>query len=93
MSVRLVLCNILGFYRYILFARVIVSFAFLFAPDWRPPGFIKSIIDVIYGLTEPPLQFIRRFVPQPSGLPLDLSFIVLYVLLQVLLRIVCTGGS
>jgi YggT family protein len=85
-----VLCRILQFYTYVLFARVIISFVFLFRPDWRPTGPIKAVVDVIYGLTEPPLAFIRKYVPQPSNFPLDLGFVVLYLIVGVVLpRIIC----
>ncbi len=83
MSLRLVLCLALQVYYYVLIGRVIVSFIPLFKPDWRPPDWFRPVLDVIYGLTEPPLQLLRRVVPQPMGMPFDLSFIVLIVLLGV----------
>lgn len=90
MSLRLLLCLALQVYGYVLLGRVIVSFIPLFKPDWTPPGWFRPVMDVIYGLTEPPLQLIRRVVPQPMGMPFDLSFIVLYLLVGVVLpRIIC----
>lgn len=90
LTVRLVLCLAIQVYLYILFARVILSFIPLFKPDWTPPNFLRPVVDLVYGLTEPPLQLLRSVIPQPMGLPLDLSFIVLYILIRyVLLRIVC----
>ena len=86
-----VLCQILRIYLFILFARVIISFVYLFSPDWRPVGPIKGVVDVIYGLTEPPLALIRRVVPQPASIPFDLGFIVLYVLLSYVLRPMICG--
>ena len=79
MTLHVIICIILRVYGYVLIARVIVSFIPLFAPSWRPPDALRPVIDVVYGLTEPPLMAIRKVVPQPAGMPLDLSFIVLYL--------------
>ncbi|HVE75699.1 MAG TPA: YggT family protein [Actinomycetota bacterium] len=62
----------------------------MFRPDWRPPSFLMPVLDVVYALTEPPLQLLRRVIPQPMGMPLDLPFLVLFLLVgQVLPRIIC----
>ncbi|HLF70463.1 MAG TPA: YggT family protein [Actinomycetota bacterium] len=90
MGLRFILCRILYVYSLILLGRVIVSFLFLFKPDLRPPGPLRVVIEFLYSMTEPPLQLLRRIIPQPAGLPLDLSFLVLFILVQsVLPRIVC----
>lgn len=83
-----ILYNTLTIYIYILFGRVILSFIPLFKPGWSPPSFLSPIVDLIYGLTEPPLQLLRRAIPQPMGLPFDLSFIALFVIVQILRSII-----
>ena len=87
--VQEILCIALRVYGYILLARVIISFIPMFSPTWRPPDGLRPVIDVIYGLTEPPLMALRKVVPQPSGMPLDLSFIVLYLIFNLVRRILC----
>lgn len=87
---RLLLCQGLRLYLYILFARVILSFMPAFKPGWRPPEWLRPVIDAVYGLTEPPLRALRRVIPQPAGMPLDLSFLVLAILVgSILPRIFC----
>lgn len=86
--IRQILLSILAIYGWILIGRVIVSFIPLISPSWTPPPFLMPVIDVIYGLTEPPLQLLRRLIPQPMGFPLDLSFIVLFLIVSLLRRIV-----
>ncbi|MGH2772773.1 MAG: YggT family protein [Actinomycetota bacterium] len=88
-----ILCITLSVYSWILIARVILSFVVMFRGDWRPPVWLRPLVDLIYGLTEPPLQLIRRVVPQPMGLPLDLSFLVLWFIVGYILPIVigCRG--
>lgn len=90
--IRIILFNLLAIYRYILIGRVVVSFIPLFKPGWSPPSFLAPVVDVIYGLTEPPLQFLRRVIPQPMGFPFDLSFIVLFFIVSILQRIVAFAG-
>lgn len=84
MSLRLILCLSLVVYNYILIGRVVLSFIPMFKPDWTPPPFMRPLVDLIYGLTEPPLQLLRRVVPQPMGFPFDLSFLVLIFLIPIL---------
>ncbi|MCI1983209.1 MAG: YggT family protein [Bifidobacteriaceae bacterium] len=81
---------ILGAYVTVLFARMIVDWVFVLARGWRPRGVVNDIIRVIYGLTEPPLRFLRRYVPSlPLGpVRLDVSFIVLYFILIVLQAVI-----
>ncbi|MGH2689548.1 MAG: YggT family protein [Actinomycetota bacterium] len=92
-SLGALLCNIVSIYRYILFARVIISFIPLFAPTWSPPQGLRPVFDFIYGLTDPPIDLIRRFVPQPSGFPLDISFMIWFLLVVIVIRpAVCVIG-
>lgn len=88
----LILLFFLDIYRWILIARVVLSFIPLFKPDWVPPSFLTPVIDVVYGLTEPPLQLLRRVVPQPAGFPFDLSFIVLFLIVGLLPQIIVAGA-
>jgi YggT family protein len=77
---------LIGIYITVLFARMIVDWVFVLARNWRPRGVVYDIVRVIYGLTEPPLRFLRRYVPSlPLGpVRLDVSFLVLYFVLIVL---------
>ena len=70
----------------VLFARMILDWVRVLAPMWMPRGIVYSLIDVVYRLTDPPLNWLRRYIPPlPLGpIALDLSFIVLYFLLVVL---------
>ncbi|HEX2180455.1 MAG TPA: YggT family protein [Actinomycetota bacterium] len=83
--VAIILLRTLQIYGWILIGRVILSFIPIFKPGWSPPPAMTPIVDLIYGLTEPPLQLLRRVIPQPMGFPLDLSFIVLFVIVRMIL--------
>lgn len=92
LSLRLILCIALQVYYYILIARAVLSFVPIFKPDWTPPHMLRPVVDLVYGLTEPPLQLLRRLIPQPMGFPFDLSFLVLIFLVPILQRTLCSGA-
>ena len=62
----------------------------MFARSWRPNTFLLAIFEVIFTVTEPPMRFVRRFVPplRIGGVALDLSFIVLLIAVNLLQTIV-----
>ncbi|WP_445342961.1 YggT family protein [Bifidobacterium sp. ESL0819] len=77
-------------YLLILFVRMILDWVLVLSQRWYPRGFMASLIHVIYALTEPPLRWLRRYIPPlPMGrIQLDVSFMVLYaalIIIQVLL--------
>lgn len=73
-------------YLFVLFIRMIVDWAMILMPRWYPRGVVSSLIRVIYALTEPPLRWLRRYIPPlPMGrIQLDVSFMVLYFVLIVI---------
>jgi len=88
-------CLIVRLYMGILFARVIISFVFLFRPDWRPPSGIRPLLDLVYAVTDPPVNFLRRFIPplRSGAIALDLAFIVWFIIVAYVIRgIFCLGG-
>ncbi|MBM6698903.1 YggT family protein [Bifidobacterium pullorum subsp. saeculare] len=86
----LIVMRILDFlidaYITVLVVRMILDWVAVLAPRWYPRGVVASLIDVVYRLTDPPLRWLRRYIPAlPLGpIALDMSFIVLYFALVVL---------
>ncbi|MBT1172295.1 YggT family protein [Bifidobacterium sp. MA2] len=70
----------------VLFIRMILDWVAFLSPRWRPRGFVYTVIDVIYRITDPPLNWLRRYIPplRLGAVGIDMSFIVLYFLLVVL---------
>jgi YggT family protein len=80
--VQTVLCSLVTVYMLVLIVRAIMS--------WFPvqPGSpFTTIYGLIHDITEPVLGPMRRIIP-PAGM-FDLSFLVLFILLTVLRRVVC----
>lgn len=76
----------IGAYITVLVIRMILDWAAILAPRWRPSGVVASLVGVVYRITEPPLRWLRRYIrPIPMGpIYLDISFVVLYFALVVL---------
>jgi YggT family protein len=86
-----ILCLLLTIYTFILFARVIVSWLFVFGA--RPPlsGPARRALDLLDAVTEPVLRPLRALIPpvRAGGMGLDLSIIVAFVILFVLRTAFC----
>ena len=90
MFLQNVILQLLTLYKIALFLRIIIDYIRMFARSWRPNTFLLAIFEVIFTVTEPPMRFVRRFVPplRIGGVALDLSFIVLLIAVNLLQSIV-----
>ncbi len=84
------LLSILRLFFYTLIIRFILDWVQVLARNWRPQGPILVIAEIVYSITDPPLNWIRRFVkPIRMGtIQLDLAFIVLFFGVQFAMNLV-----
>jgi YggT family protein len=84
------LLNLLTFFKWVLFARLIIDYIRMFARNWRPNSFLLAIFELIYSITDPAMKFVGRFIPplRLGGVSLDLSFIVILLALNIASMIV-----
>lgn len=75
----------LNLYWYVILASVIVSWLVAFGVLNTYNSTVRTIIDVIYRLTEPALRPIRRVLPDFGNV--DLSPIALWLILFFLIRV------
>ena len=82
-----VLSTVLWAYLLVMIARLIFDYIRIFARSWQPKGVVLLLAELVYTLTDPPLRFLRRFIPplRLGGVSLDLSFLALIIVLQILL--------
>ncbi|MDX6202703.1 MAG: YggT family protein [Frankiales bacterium] len=75
--------------------RLVVSWVMNFARDWRPTGVMVVVLEVVFTVTDPPLRFLRRFIPplRLGNAAIDLGFIVILVSLSILTTVWPTLGS
>ncbi|KFI70654.1 YggT family protein [Bifidobacterium merycicum] len=73
-------------YLTVLFIRMLLDWAAILFPRWYPRGVVAQLINAVYMATEPPLRWLRRYIPpiRMGAIGLDVSFMVLYFLLIVL---------
>lgn len=73
----------------LLVARLVMEYVFLFARSYEPKGAVVIVLELIYSVTDPPLKFLRRFIPplRLGGVSLDLSFLVLFVIVTIGLQV------
>ena len=91
-AIASIVSNLLNLYMLVLLVRVVIDWVQLFARDWRPAGLVLVLANLVYGLTDPPLKWLRRVIPGmrlggSGGFGIDLSFLVLVVGIMVLQRL------
>ena len=86
---REVLTYVLTIYLVLLIGRMIFGWIQVFAREWRPTGIVLVLAEAIYTVTDPPLKFLRRFIPplRLGMVALDLSFMVLFIVVLILLEV------
>ena len=87
---KLVLFWVLSAFLLLLIGRLILSWVQAFARDWRPRGVVLVIAEVVFTATDPPLRFLRRYIPtlRLGTVALDLSFMLLFLVVLVLWQVV-----
>ena len=84
---KIVLTYLLWLYLLLLIGRLIISWIQAFSRDWHPTGVILVIAEDLYTATDPPLRLLRRYIPtvRLGTVALDLSFMVLFLVILILL--------
>jgi YggT family protein len=75
----------------LLVARLFIDLALSFNRGWRPKGLMLPIVEIVMTVTDPPLKFLRRFIPpiRLGAISFDLAWTLLVFaifFLQSLLR-------
>ncbi len=81
-SVLILFDNIINIYIWVLIIHVIFSWLVAFNVLNTSNRFVYSVLDVSYRLTAPPLNFIRRFLPNLGSI--DISPVILILALMFL---------
>jgi YggT family protein len=86
---KVVLTYVLSIYLVILIGRMIIGWIQVFARSWRPTGVVLVLAEGIFTATDPPLKFLRRYIPplRIGTVAMDLSYIVLFIVVLILLQV------
>ncbi|NDA80320.1 MAG: YggT family protein [Actinobacteria bacterium] len=84
------LATILQLFIYILIGRLIFVYVRMFARNWRPKGIMLALVELIYAITDPPLNFARRFIPpiRMGAISFDLAYIAVFLVASLLIPFV-----
>ena len=85
-----VLTYLLAIYLFVLIVRMIFSWIQAFSREWHPSGILLVIAESVFTVTDPPLKFLRRFIPslRLGMVALDLSYMVLFFVVLIMLEVV-----
>ena len=85
-----VLAGILQLFLFALLGRLILDYIRMFARNWKPSGISLYFVEAIYAVTDQPMRFVGRFIPplRLGAVSLDMSFIVLFFGVQLLMGLV-----
>jgi YggT family protein len=80
---------LLSVYLLLLIVRLIFSWIQVYAREWHPTGILLVVAEGVYSATDPPLRFLRRYIPtvRLGNVALDLSFMLLFLVVYVLWQV------
>ncbi|WP_152192055.1 YggT family protein [Georgenia satyanarayanai] len=76
-------------YLVVLIGRLVLDWVQVFSRDWRPRGVLLVLAELVYTLTDPPLNWLRRYIPplRLGPVALDLGFIILFLGVSIAMRV------
>lgn len=71
---------------YALLARFVADLVMSFSRGWRPKGILVPLLEIVYSITDPPLRFVRKFIPplRLGGISLDFGFTLVLIATLIL---------
>ena len=80
---------VLSVYLVVLIIRLIFGWIQVYAREWHPKGVLLVVAEGVYSATDPPLRFLRRYIPtlRLGNVALDLSFMLLFLVVYVLWQV------
>ena len=76
-------------YIFVLLARLVMDYIPIFNREWRPKGAGLVIAEIVYTATDPPIKFLRRFIPplRVGGFAIDFAFAIVMLACFILLSV------
>jgi YggT family protein len=88
-AVIYIVYELLSFFLILMLIRLVVDWVQVFARSWTPRGPVLFVLEIVYTITDPPIMFVRRFVPplRLGAVSLDTSFLIVLVVVYLLQRL------
>jgi YggT family protein len=89
-AVGTILLLLLNIFLTLMLVRLVVDWVQMFARSWSPTGPVLFVLEIVYTVTDPPIMFVRRFVPplRIGSVALDTSFLLVLVVVYLLRALV-----
>ncbi|HYO41016.1 MAG TPA: YggT family protein [Nocardioidaceae bacterium] len=89
-AVGQILLLLLNIFLMLMLVRLVVDWVQMFARSWSPTGPVLFVLEIVYTVTDPPIMFVRRFVPplRIGSVALDTSFLIVLVMVYLLRALV-----
>lgn len=89
MIVRQILHTIVFIFFITLLLRFVIDWIRVFAREWTPRGPALVVAEGVYTATDPPLKFLRRYIPplRLGGISIDFAFMALFFVCVILLQV------
>lgn len=73
----------------LLIVRLVLDWLSVLAPQLEIPPFITPVVNLVYKLSTPPLEYLRKYLPplRLGEISLDMGFIALFILILLMRRI------
>lgn len=90
-----VIALVLLVFWFFLLARLVFDLVQAFSRNWAPRGPLLVLLEFIYTVTDPPLRFLRRFIPplRIGQVSFDLAFLILLLGTNILISVVRGIGA
>jgi YggT family protein len=85
-----ILLLVLNIFLGLMLVRLVVDWVQVFARSWTPRGPVLFVLEIVYTATDPPIRFVRRFVPplRLGAVSLDTSFLIVLIAVYLLRTLV-----
>ncbi|MDD7582655.1 YggT family protein [Corynebacterium sp. 32222D000AT] len=86
----IILYAVLRIFSLALIVRIIIEMIQSFSRQFNPPRWFMMCAEPLFAVTDPPVKALRKVIPplRLGGVALDMSIIVLFIILAVLMNIV-----
>ncbi len=76
-------------YLLLMIARAVIDLVLSMSHTFRPAGVLVLVFESVYTVTDPPLRFVRRFIPllRVGSVAFDLGFLLILIVIMVLRRL------
>lgn len=80
---------VLQIYFLLMILRMVLSWVTVLAPNFTPRGVVLVLLEAVYTLTDPPIRFFTRFLPNvhTAGISFSLGFLAAMLSIVIAMQV------